>query len=105
MRGVRNAVVKLEEERLTSFLSLWIKQTSGLMALCHIRPAVACAGLTANTDRCEELAIDRAVDGETGNGTDNRVIIPGTKCGAELLPAAPGLLLAVCREGRRDFGA
>lgn len=73
MRGVRNAIVKLEEERLTSFLSLWIKQTSGLMGLCHIKPAVACAGLTANTDHCAELVIDRAVDGETGNGTDNEV--------------------------------
>lgn len=50
------------------FLILWIKQTSGLMGLCPIKPAVACAGLTASTSHCPELAIDRAVDGEIGNG-------------------------------------
>lgn len=87
------------------FLSLWIKQTFGLMGLCHIKPAGACAALTANTEHCAELAIDRAADGEIGNGADNRVVIPGTKRGAELLPSTHDLPVAGCREGRRDFGA
>lgn len=62
-------------------------------------------GLAANTDHCAELAIDRAVDREIGNGTDKGVVIAGTKRGAKLLPAAPDLPVALCREGRRDFGA
>lgn len=62
-------------------------------------------GLAANTDRCAELAIDREVDREVGNGTDKGVVIAGTKRGAELLPAAPDLPVALCREGRRDFRA
>lgn len=65
------------------------------MGLWHIKPAVACAGLAANTDHRAELATDRAVDGEIGNGADNRAVVPGTKWGVELLPAAPHLPVAV----------
>lgn len=60
-------------------------------------------GFAANTDHCVELAFDRAVDGENGNRADSGVVIPGTKWGAELLPAAPGVPVAVFREGKGDF--